>query len=47
MQVDHPMTHQTNEAVNDRHLNEICSTAVCVAHIAFPVTIIVYSLVFS
>ena len=45
--MDRPTTHPTDEAVDDRHLNEICSTAVCIARVAFPVTTIVYSLVFS
>ena len=47
MQVDRPTTHPTDEAVDDCHLDEICSTAVRIAQVAFPVTIIVYSLVFS
>ena len=45
--MDHPTTHQIDEAADDRHLDEICSPAVRVAHVAFLVTVIVYSLVFS
>ena len=47
MQVDRPTTPQTDEVVNVRHLDEICSPAIHVARIAVPVTIIVYLLVFS
>ena len=47
MQVDCPMTRQTDEAVDDCHLNKICSTAVHVTGVAFLVTVNVYSLVFS
>ena len=47
MQVDHPMTPQTNEVVDICHCNKICSPATHVACIAIPVTIIVYLLVFS
>ena len=47
MRVDRPTIRQIDKAANDHHLDEICSPAVCIAHVAFPVTVIVYSLVFT
>ena len=47
MQVDRPITHQTEEVVDNLHLDEICSPAVRVTCVAFLVTVIVYLLVFS
>ena len=47
MQVDHPSIARTGEVVNGHCLDEICSPAVHVAHVAIPVTVIVYLLVFS